>query len=160
MLSLGSEASSLDHQELRCVLPEQVLRGVGDGGAGRRSSAHVGDPPHGVDGVLFVGVVKQAELQPLIVGELHRTWTSNTVSQPISASLHLLQNRVFSVELTDASADVWDVETSGNSCQEVEDQLEVSLSDAGRTVDEEPDVHRVVARLTLKTRLFYDLWRQ
>lgn len=66
-------------------LPEQVLGGVADGCSGGRSPAHVGDPHHSVDGVLFVGVFKQAELQLLIVGELHRTWTSNPQSVSQSA---------------------------------------------------------------------------
>lgn len=58
------------------------------------------------------------------------------------------------MKLTDARAHVWDVETSGDSSHEVQDQLEVSISDAGWAVDEEADVHRVVAGFTLKKNTF------
>lgn len=56
--------------------------------------------------------------------------------------------------LTDAGSHVWDVEASGDSCQEVQDQLEVSMSDAGWAVNEETDVYRVVAGFALKTQMF------
>lgn len=74
------------------MLPEQVLGGVADGSSSGRSSAHVGDALQSVDGVVFVGVVKQAKLQPLIVGELNRTWTSNkhSVSSSINQSINPL----------------------------------------------------------------------
>ena len=72
------------------VLPVQVLGGVGDGCSGGRSSTHVRDTPQGVDGGIFGGVVEQAELHPLVVGELHGTWTSNT--QSVSQSDHQLIN--------------------------------------------------------------------
>lgn len=67
------------------VSPEQVLGGVADGRPGGRSSAHVGDPPQGADGVLFAGVIEQAELQPLVVGELDRTCSADT-HQSVSGS--------------------------------------------------------------------------
>lgn len=60
------------------LLPEQVLGGVADGGSSGCSSAHVVDPLQGIHGLVFIRVIKQAELQPLIVGELHRTWTPKT----------------------------------------------------------------------------------
>ena len=50
--------------------------------------------------------------------------------------------------LTDVSSHIWDVEASGDSSQEVQDQLEVSLADTGRTVDEEADVDGVIAGFT------------
>lgn len=63
------------------VLPEQVLGGVADSRSGGRSSTHVGDSSQGLHGVLLGGVVKQTELQPLIVGELDRTCSTTTVRQ-------------------------------------------------------------------------------
>ncbi len=68
------------------LLPEQVLGGVADGSSSGRSSTHVGDRPQSVDGVVFGWMVSQAELQPLIIGELHCTWTA-THSQ--SANQHV-----------------------------------------------------------------------
>lgn len=62
------------------VLPEQVLGGVADGFSCGCSSTHVRDPPQSVDGVLFGGVVKQTELELLVVGELDGTWTHGTVT--------------------------------------------------------------------------------
>lgn len=52
------------------------------------------------------------------------------------------------MQLTDARSHVRDIKASGDSCQEVQDQTEVSLADAGWTVDEKPDVDRVVAGFT------------
>lgn len=52
------------------------------------------------------------------------------------------------MKLTDASAHVRDVEALSDSCQEVQNQLEVLPADAGGTVDEEADVHRVEAGFT------------
>lgn len=59
-----------------CGSPEQVLGGEANSRSGGRSSAHVGDPPQRVDDLLLVGHVMQAELHPLLVGELHGTWTA------------------------------------------------------------------------------------
>lgn len=52
--------------------------------------------------------------------------------------------------LTNASSHVGDVEAPGDSHQEVQDQLEIPLADAGRAVDEETDVHRVETGFTSK----------
>lgn len=77
-------------EENKCsVVPEQVLRGVGDGCSGGCSSTHVSDLLQSIEGILLVLMVRQAKFQPLIVGELHRTWTSNTQSVSQSAqSIH------------------------------------------------------------------------
>lgn len=91
-------------------------------------------------------MVKQAELQPLIVGELHRTCRADT--QSVGQSTPRRVGGVSQAKLTDASAHVRHLEAAGHGRQEVQDQLEVAPPDAGRTVDEEPDVHRVVAGFT------------
>lgn len=44
------------------AVPEQVLSGVGDGFSGGGPSAHVGDPPQSVDGVIFGLVIVKAKL--------------------------------------------------------------------------------------------------
>lgn len=87
------------------VLPEQVLGGVGDGFSGGCSSTHVGDLLQSTDGTSFCGVVRQAELQPLVIGKLHCTWMPNTVSQLIISST-INSNHFHPVKLTDASSHV------------------------------------------------------
>lgn len=78
--------------------------------------------------------------------------TKHTVSHP--KVIVIDKNDFHPVMLTDAGSHVWDVEASGDSYQEVQDQLEVSMSDAGWAVDEETDVYRVVAGFALKTQMF------
>lgn len=56
------------------VVLEEVASAISDGLSGGSSSAHVADPPHGVHSVVFGLVVVEAELQSLVVGELHCTW--------------------------------------------------------------------------------------
>lgn len=55
------------------ALLEEHVCGVGDGGPRGRAPAHVADILQGVERVLFLRVVRQTYLRPLLVGELHYT---------------------------------------------------------------------------------------
>lgn len=129
------------------VLPEQVLGGVADSRPGGRSSTHVRDSSQGIHGVLLGGVVKQTKLHPLIVGELDCTCKQ----QHSRSGLHQRFTRFLServLKLTNTRSNVRDVKALSDSCQKVQNHLEVIHSDAGRAVNEEADVHRVIAGFT------------
>lgn len=71
---VGASVRDHDH-DLAFVgfgLAEELLGGKGDGGAGAGAAAPVVDTLDGVEQVGLVGVLAEGELQPLLVGVLHR----------------------------------------------------------------------------------------
>lgn len=101
-------------------LAEQLLRGITDGCSRAGAPTPVADPFDGVQHVLLRAVLVEAELQPLLVGVLHRP---------------------------DARVGVGNLELLADVGHELQNRAEVAGADAAGAVDDEADVGGVEARL-------------
>lgn len=100
--------------------PKHISGCERNGVTSRSATAHVANVPDSREDLFFRGVVGEAELGTLVVGELHRC---------------------------NLGADVGDLESLRHVADEFQHEAEVAVSDAAGTIDQESDVDRVVACL-------------
>lgn len=91
-----------------------------DGVSGGRPSAHVRDVLQGPQSVIFCGVVIEVELHSLVIGEL---------------------------DGTDARSDVGDVKGACDGDKKVQHKPKIPIAYTAGAIDQEAQVHRVIARL-------------